>query len=88
MVDRIPAEVFPPGEYIKDELETRGWSEADLAEMLACPPSDVAAILNGSRELTQDFAQRLAEIFGTSAEVWSSTEARFRRSVAALSLSS
>lgn len=29
-MERIPAEVFPPGVYIKDEMKARGWTEDDL----------------------------------------------------------
>ena len=34
MNNRIPAEVFPPGEYIRDLLESRSWTQVDLAEIL------------------------------------------------------
>jgi len=26
-----PAEVFPPGEYLRDELEERGWTVTEFA---------------------------------------------------------
>ncbi len=26
-----PAEAFPPGEYLRDELEERGWTEKEFA---------------------------------------------------------
>ena len=28
-----PAEVFPPGEFIREELEARQWTQADLAQV-------------------------------------------------------
>ncbi len=31
---RIPAQVFPPGEYIADELKARGWTPEDLARRM------------------------------------------------------
>lgn len=31
---RTPAEVFPPGEFVKDELIERNWTQSDLAEIL------------------------------------------------------
>ena len=34
----VPAEIFPPGEFIKDELEARGWLQEDLAAILDCTP--------------------------------------------------
>ena len=41
----IPAEVFPPGEFIREELEARGWSLQDLAEILGRPPRSVSELL-------------------------------------------
>jgi len=34
MADRIPAEAFHPSEFIKDELEARGWTMSDLARRM------------------------------------------------------
>lgn len=34
MTERIPAEAFHPSEFIKDELEARGWSLADLVKRM------------------------------------------------------
>lgn len=36
---RIPAQVFPPAEFIADELRARRWSPADLAKRM---PGDLA----------------------------------------------
>ena len=35
MKERKPAEVFPPGEFLREELEARGWTQGDLASILA-----------------------------------------------------
>ena len=37
MSERIPAEIFPPGDFIKEELEAREWTQRDLAEILGRP---------------------------------------------------
>ena len=34
MVKRMPAEVFPPGEFIQEELDARNWTQSDLADIL------------------------------------------------------
>ncbi len=34
MNSRRVAEVFPPGEFILEELEARGWTQVDLAEII------------------------------------------------------
>jgi HTH-type transcriptional regulator/antitoxin HigA len=80
MEDRafIPAETFPPGEYIKDEIEARGWSQADLAEIMGRSPKLVSAIIAGSSSITPETAQALGEAFGTSAQVWMNLDAAYR----------
>jgi len=37
MEERKVAEVFPPGEFIRDELEARGWTQEVFAEILGRP---------------------------------------------------
>ena len=44
MSDRIPAEVFPPGEFLNDELEARGWTQTEFAEIIG------AAAARGKRD--------------------------------------
>lgn len=75
---RRPAEVFSPGEYIRDELDARGWTQADLAEILNRDVAGVSQVLTGKRRITPETATGLAHAFGTSAEVWLNLDARFR----------
>jgi len=63
-------EAFAPGEYISEELEARGWSQLDLAEILGRPPQAVNEIIKGKRAITPDTARGLAEAFETSAQLW------------------
>jgi HTH-type transcriptional regulator/antitoxin HigA len=82
MTDRNYAEVFPPGEYLKDELETRGWSQVELAEILGRSPRVVSEIISGKRAISPETAKGLAAALGTSAEVWMNLEAAFQLSQA------
>ncbi len=70
MAARIPIEVFPPGETIKEELEARGWTQADLADILGRPPRLVSEIIAGKRSITPETARGLGAAFGTSAQFW------------------
>ena len=71
MSNSIPvAETFPPGDFIREELEARGWSQRDLAEILGRPLQVVNAIINAKTSITTQTAIELAAAFGTSAEVW------------------
>ncbi len=78
MTERIPAEIFPPGEYVKDELESRGWSQADLATIMGRPVQLVNGIISGKKNITPETAQDLGEAFGTSAELWVGMEGTYR----------
>lgn len=78
MGERIPAEVFPPGDFIKEEMEERGWTQQDLAKILSKPLPSVNEILNGKKAILVDTARRLAAAFGTSAQFWMNLETSFR----------
>ena len=73
----IPSEVFPPGEYLRDELEERGWTEKDFAEILGRPVQAVSEILNGRKQIVADTALAIADALETSAEVWLNLQSMF-----------
>lgn len=81
MTSRIPAEVFPPGEYIRDLLESRDWTQADLAEILGRPVQVVNEIIVGKKAVTPETAQALGEAFGTGPDFWLNLESAFRLSL-------
>jgi HTH-type transcriptional regulator/antitoxin HigA len=78
MRDRKLAEVFPPGEFIKEELEARGWAQDDLAEILGRPTRLVNELIAGKRGITPETAKGLGEAFGTSAQLWMNLESAYR----------
>jgi HTH-type transcriptional regulator / antitoxin HigA len=78
MSERIPAEVFPPGEFIKEELEARGWTQADLAEILGRPPRLVSEIVGGKRTISPETAKGLGDAFGTGAQFWMNLESTYQ----------
>jgi len=67
---RIPAEVFPPSELIKEELGTRGWSYETLATEMGCKLKLVEEMLDGKRRITLMLAHKLSTAFGTGAQFW------------------
>jgi HTH-type transcriptional regulator/antitoxin HigA len=75
MTDNIlPAIIAPPGEIISDELEARGWTQKDLAEIMGRPEQAINEIINGKKQITYETADQLGQAFGTSAEVWLNLE--------------
>jgi HTH-type transcriptional regulator/antitoxin HigA len=78
MGTRRPAEVFAPGEFLRDELAERCWTQRDLAEILDRPVAAVNEIVAGKRRITPDTARGLAAALGTSPEFWLSLEAAYQ----------
>lgn len=72
------AEVFPPGEFIREELEERGWSQVELAEILGRTPRLVSEIITGKRAITPDTAKAIGDAFGTSAQYWMNLESAYQ----------
>jgi HTH-type transcriptional regulator/antitoxin HigA len=83
MTERVPAEVFPPGEFLRDELDARGWTQTEFAEILGRPVRLVNEILVGKRGITPQTAQEIAAALGTSPELWLNLETGYRLSRAA-----
>ena len=73
-----PAEAFPPGEYLRDELEERGWTVTEFAEIIGRPIQAVSEILNAKKEITPETAVALSEALGTSAELWLNLQTSYR----------
>jgi HTH-type transcriptional regulator/antitoxin HigA len=71
-------QVFPPGEILREELEARGWSQLDLAEILGRPAKLVNELVGGRRAITPETAQGLADALGTSPELWMNLESQYQ----------
>src|SRR5206468_1751599 len=80
MDSRVVAEVFPPGVFIKEELEERGWTQADLAVILGVYPSMVNEIISGKRSISPEIANGLGVAFGTGAQFWLNMDAAYQLS--------
>jgi HTH-type transcriptional regulator/antitoxin HigA len=76
---RTPAEVFPPGEFIRDELDARGWTQGDLAQIMGRPVQVVNEIVAGKKQITPDTALGLAKAFADDdALYWMNLENVYR----------
>lgn len=83
MNERIPAEVFPPGEFLRNELEARGWSQTEFAEIIGREHRVVNELILGKRAVTPETATELAAALGTSAQFWMNLESAYQLSKAA-----
>lgn len=65
-----PAEAFPPGEYLHDELEERGWTVTEFAAMINQPVEAVSEILNANQPITPETAHSFSDALSTSPDLW------------------
>lgn len=80
MAERVPAEVFPPGEFLRDELDARGWQVGEFAEILGRSTRHVSEIVNGKRGITPTAALEFSAALGTSAAFWLNLDAAYQLS--------
>ena len=73
----IEVAVAPVGEYIADELSSRGWTQAEFAEILGRPPQFVSEVITGKKEITRESAAQIGAAFATSADMWLSLQDRY-----------
>ncbi len=74
----IPVEVFPAGEYLRDELDERGWTVTEFAEIIGRPIQTVSEILNSKKEITTKTAISFSEALGTTPELWLNLQTAYR----------
>jgi HTH-type transcriptional regulator/antitoxin HigA len=72
------AEVFQPGEILLDELNERGWTQIEFAEIIDRPYQLVNQIINGKKSITPETAKEFGAALGTSAELWMNLETSYQ----------
>lgn len=82
MVDKMrqskAAEVFSPGEYIKEELEARGWTRKDLADYTGLSIRHINDIIDARCALTPGTAHVIGNTFGIDPKLLLSIEQTYR----------
>lgn len=72
------AEAFHPGEFLRDELEARNWSQVEFAEIIGHPVQFVNEVIAGKRGLTLETAKVFGAALGTSAEFWMNLDTAYQ----------
>jgi HTH-type transcriptional regulator/antitoxin HigA len=75
-----PAEIFAPGEFLKEEIESRGWNQIELAEIMGRPTRLVNEIISGKKSITPETAIQLGDALGTGPEIWMNLESQYQLS--------
>lgn len=71
-------QIKTPGELIRDEMESRGWTQRDLARILGRPLPAINEVIQGKRSITPEMAVDLSGAFGIDAARWLHLDADFR----------
>lgn len=71
-----------PGEFIREELEARGWSQRDLAYILGSPEQAVNMIVSGKRGISPEMAKALGGAFDVSSEYFANLQNAYEMSKA------
>ncbi|MCE7874387.1 addiction module antidote protein, HigA family [bacterium CPR1] len=77
-----PFRPIRPGEILQEELDARGWSQAELAEIMERPVQAVNEIVVGKKAITAETARQLARVFETTPEYWLNLETSYRLDLA------
>jgi len=78
MTKRIPAQVFPPGHFIREEMKARGWSLLNLAQLTRFIPDLLYDVIYHASPLFPGMAEAFAQLFSTSADYWLDLERAWR----------
>ena len=65
----MPARAVPPGRILRRELQARGWTQEELADILGCSAQTITEIVRGTTQITPETAVALGTAFGTSPRV-------------------
>ena len=76
-----PDEVSAPGETLRETLEERGMTQAELAVRMNRPEKTLSEIINGKAAVTPETAIQLELALGIPADFWLSRESRYRESL-------
>lgn len=73
-----PFRPISPGELLQEELEERGWTQADFSDIIERPIQTINGIIKGKKTITPETARELSQALGTSPQYWLDLEAAYR----------
>ena len=66
----VPAQAIHPGEFLSDELEARGMTQEDLADITGISRRQIINLLQGKSGITPDTAVKLSAAFEQDPAIW------------------
>jgi HTH-type transcriptional regulator / antitoxin HigA len=77
-----PARAISPGRILQRELDARGWTQKDLAEITNRPAQVINEIIRGTKQITPETARELSAALETTTEFWINLETNYRLNLA------
>lgn len=78
----VPAIAIHPGETIKDELEAREMSQAELAGLIGMEKTQLNEVIKGKRNITADMAILFEKALGIDADYWMTAQKNYELDLA------
>jgi HTH-type transcriptional regulator / antitoxin HigA len=79
VTDTYPAIAIAPGAYLEEELESRGFSQKELARRMGRPINTINEIIRGKKAITAWTALQLEEVMpDIPARFWMNLETDFQ----------
>ena len=78
----LPETVSLPGESLLEVLESKGMSQAELAERTGRPKKTINEIVNGKAAITPETAIQFERVLSVPAEFWNNRERQYREALA------
>jgi addiction module HigA family antidote len=82
--DFKPNYAVPPGETLKETLESLGMTQAELAQRTGRPKKTINEIIKGKATITPDTAIQLERALGVPASFWNNLERNYQETLALL----
>jgi HTH-type transcriptional regulator/antitoxin HigA len=77
--DAYPDLAVPPGEYLAEEIDTRGMSQKELTKRMGRPINVINEIVNGKKSITAETALQFEEVMPEIlARFWLNLETDFQ----------
>ena len=73
---------FHPGQYIGELIEDYNMTQKEFAEKLGLSPKAISKLVNGEESITNDIAQKLAELTNISMKTWLNLQTSYDTKVA------
>lgn len=77
---------FHPGYYISDIIDDMEITQDEFAKRCDLTAKNLSQIINGKAKITNEIAQKLSIMFGTSAEMWLNLQAKYEAKVAEIEI--